>query len=827
MANGPGGVEEGRVSLRVVPDTSKFAADLKADMLRLRREISLQVPVELDTRGLAEKAKAAVAEANAVAGNVHVKVDVDRTALSRIARTLNGFARDIATGIAGILRGATFAGLGLSAAAAVPHILALSGSLAGLIGIVGLLPAAFAAVVTPLAALVIGMQGFGTAIKDIGDPKKFAQDLKSLAPAAQQVAKVFKDLVPQFKALQRQVQQHLFAGLAPDIRQLATVLLPVLTKGFRAVADALNLIIHNSLMMLTSLTKAGIIGSIFTNIATSLELAAPAIADFLDALVRITQIGSTFLPGLAGSIQNAASAFRDFVDTPKGANEVKQFIQTGIDTFKALLDVLSAAGSAIAGIVRAAQAAGGGALATFAVTLGQIADVINGPAFQAGLTNVFAGLIQGASALNASLPAISQLLIAIAPLAADLARTIGTVLAAAIEAIAPALATLAPPLDALLKSLGPQLVKGFQQLAPLFQTLATTLAQNKPLLIGVAAAIAALVAPVTLGIAAIILLAAHFQQISDFFSSNVIPAFQAVVTFLQPVIDAFAALGQAIVGLGATVLPIFAAIFQIVATNWPQIETIVVQVFSTVRDIIVLVLTIIQREIQVVTFAIRVLWAIFGNAILAVIRNVFPAILTIIQGVLNVIQGVVRLFTDLIKGNWSKLGSDLVQIIKGAFQIIAGLFRGIGGIVLGIITGLGSTFIHAGESIISGIITGIKNGAGAIGSALKDEIDGAVSGLFKHLKINSPSKLFAEKIGEPISEGIAFGITTASPMIDQALVGSIDTGAVAGGVGGGAGSVGVNIENVTVKDVDEMARVIAEEQRDAAVVENLQAQLVG
>lgn len=82
MAGGPGGTEVGRVSVRVVPDTSKFANELRAQLKRIEKEIrgSIEIGSDFDALGLRAKVKAA---ADAARGTVKVDADVDSSALKK------------------------------------------------------------------------------------------------------------------------------------------------------------------------------------------------------------------------------------------------------------------------------------------------------------------------------------------------------------------------------------------------------------------------------------------------------------------------------------------------------------------------------------------------------------------------------------------------------------------------------------------------------------------------------------------------------------------------------------------------------------------------
>ncbi len=65
---------------------------------------------------------------------------------------------------------------------------------------IAVLPAVAAGAGAAFGALKIGTLGFGDAIKATGDPKKFAEAIKSLSPAARETAVAVRDLQPAFQA---------------------------------------------------------------------------------------------------------------------------------------------------------------------------------------------------------------------------------------------------------------------------------------------------------------------------------------------------------------------------------------------------------------------------------------------------------------------------------------------------------------------------------------------------------------------------------------------------------------------------------------------------
>lgn len=89
----PGGQEVGRVSIRVVPDTSKFRRELERDLKAIQRGVELKIPVELDMKSaLSQIAKIKAALKGLSGGKVSVDTDIVETVKKTTvhARTLRG-----------------------------------------------------------------------------------------------------------------------------------------------------------------------------------------------------------------------------------------------------------------------------------------------------------------------------------------------------------------------------------------------------------------------------------------------------------------------------------------------------------------------------------------------------------------------------------------------------------------------------------------------------------------------------------------------------------------------------------------------------------------
>jgi hypothetical protein len=252
---GPGGVEAGRAYVVVVPDLSRFAKELKAQVERLERSLKLQIPTGLDVteaegdlarlrenaesreielraslESLRDEVRARVEEAERTAPTVRIRADVDRSQLGLLAsmsgivegigkratevlRILGGWtvslgaAASLAVAIAPavIQAGAAVAKYGSAALAAAPAVLSLATS-------VILVKKLFSGAISPALAksmepLTAGFKKLGEAAAKEATPgirtlsaAVVKANLPALEPAMRRIGKATNGVVKQFLA---------------------------------------------------------------------------------------------------------------------------------------------------------------------------------------------------------------------------------------------------------------------------------------------------------------------------------------------------------------------------------------------------------------------------------------------------------------------------------------------------------------------------------------------------------------------------------------------------------------------------------------------------
>lgn len=207
------------------------------------------------------------------------------------------------------------------------------------------MPAAATAAAAGIGTLVIGMQGFGDAVKNIRDPEKFATALQNLAPSAQQAALSIQALLPQWDTLVRSTQQNLFAGVGQQLNALANQFMPALQSMTTSIAGSFNQMFMGITNTLSS--NPQLITGTLDNIKQAFQNLAPAAAPFTKALAEIVNVGSKFLPQLATSVAEAATSFGEFITNAAKTGQLQQWITDGIDAAKELASTITGIGETI------------------------------------------------------------------------------------------------------------------------------------------------------------------------------------------------------------------------------------------------------------------------------------------------------------------------------------------------------------------------------------------------------------------------------------------------------------------------------------------------
>jgi len=333
---GAGGREVGRISIRVVPDTDGFRRELKRQLEAITKGLEAKVNIDPDLDGFRQKVNAATKGFDA---HVQVHADTSRAraemfALQRaggnggIFSTLGASISEMTQSMGKSIAtarpfGVSIVAIAAAASLAVPAIGLMSGALVALPGILS-------AVIAPLGAVLMGMQGIKQALVNSGWA---VFDKKGKLKAGEQLAKI-----------QDSVSKVFETGLTPVFNKLLAII-PALQEGFGAIAQGLVGMTDGFVSAITSAKGLDQIKTMFRNIGDALGQAGPGIRDFTAAMLTLSTEFSKKLPGLAQSFNNWAGKVLTWVDkiTAKGPDGLSQFDKA----MKGLGDSLKAAGGAI------------------------------------------------------------------------------------------------------------------------------------------------------------------------------------------------------------------------------------------------------------------------------------------------------------------------------------------------------------------------------------------------------------------------------------------------------------------------------------------------
>ena len=377
----------GRVSVRVMPDTSRFRKDLGKSLERLERTLQVTIPTVLDNKALREQAVQAKRDAEKAAGEVKVtptledagEVKRELAVISRqrrvdlrlrvqnlamIAAELSMlsaiFHRPLTITLRVAALGTIIAALGV----AVNSSTTLVANLLAINGVVGLMPALAVAAGAGIAALVVGFQGFGTALS--GDIEEAQAALADLTPNARAAALELRAFGPMLGQIRERVQETLFTGWAAELSLLGNRLLPVVGQGLTDIAASASVAGSNLFRALSTRQMAADLNTTLSNTAWMFSNMAPATAAWADAFRDLMAVGSSFLPNLGASITNVSQRFADFIARAREDGSLRDWMAAGITAARDLGSVIGGLGRILGAIGRAAQLAGGTNLAGLA-----------------------------------------------------------------------------------------------------------------------------------------------------------------------------------------------------------------------------------------------------------------------------------------------------------------------------------------------------------------------------------------------------------------------------------------------------------------------------
>lgn len=288
--------------------------------------------------------------------------------------------------------------------------------------------------------------------------------MAKLSPQAAAFVQTLVGMQPQFQAFKMAVQDALFFNMGPMFQQLATTYMPMLQGLMTGMATTMNQAFSGLSEFLMQPDTLASMQSIFANIGSSFQVWMQALQPATQAFLRFTEVGSGFLPQLAGIGIQVANMFNQFAQS--GALE--QWMQTGMQALGELVNMLPTVLQMFADLapigIPVLQALSA-ALTGLAPAVRPLAELFgamvtaNIPMIQ--LMTQLAGIVMGSLA-----PAFTQWFETMGPVAQQL-----------ITAFQPVLQTLAPVLAQVAAQLGGAFVQAASTLGPVLIPLVEAIAR--------------------------------------------------------------------------------------------------------------------------------------------------------------------------------------------------------------------------------------------------------------------------------------------------------------------------------------------------------------
>lgn len=843
----PGGRVIGRVSVKVLPDTSEFRRKAKNQIDRIEKNLG-QIKVGLDRQSMNHVENQLKRWADGISPLevlVRPKLQVGSTTWTE--RRLEYLTRPRMVPLVPYLKRSAVtrvaAGIGSMVAAAsggrvltnwlenlwrafknldkaVPIIGGIASAIAGL-GAVGI------TAVSNLAALSVTLAQIGAA--GLALPGLFAGMAVGLGItiiAFKDMKKHLPDVYANFGKMAQEIRKNFWAKAADGIRSLTKVYFPQLSKAASGIGEFWGKLAGAIAKPFKSAAPA-----MFANLSKSIGITNGFADVFANIITHLGLTGSQYLPKLAQWFGNISTKFSNWLNKVSASGELQQFIDNGIQALADLGHATRDFFGIINSIGKAAAAGGGSTLSMFADTMSRVRTVVESPAFQTGLTNAFKSAHEAISAIvTQSGPALSRFfgeftttMLTVMPLAGEaIGKALGGVAAAlsqpamqkglidffqglsnGVSGLLPALSPLGQLLGQLgttlgnfMTMVGPMLGTAIAALAPIFTVLLQAL---DPLITALAGglntAIQALVPAFTMiGLAVANFLVA-LTPVIDVMIAALLPVLTQVGTQIAQV------LVQALM-MVTPLLPVIGALF---AALVPVIGQLLAAVLPLIPPLLQLVMQVLMPLIpvitQIVTACLPPMIAAFSGLVQAVIpvlgivgqlvtllmAVLAPAIKTMASVMTTMFTTALRVVTDLV----SRFASFISRTISDVKRIWSGGWEGIKNDAKAALSNMGSILVDAGKKLIQGLIDGIASMFGKVQGKLTELTDKLPD--WKGPAEKDKTLLF--NAGQLVIEGFTKGLESRYDAVRKSLGGLTDSVAntqfrspampsIAGGFGG-------------------------------------------
>ena len=425
------------IDVKADVDTSRLVDEARK-AARAASEVSkIDVKMDVDASRLSASARRAVAQAQATAGDIDVKANVDRNVFARLASGASSAVGSVGSLVGTMSRLTAISGVATVAVAGLaPSIVAVSGAAWSALAPVAALTAAAA---LGSAAMAVGVlktsfSGMGDALK-AADPAAFAAAIADMPPAAQAGATALRDLKTSFTDLGDGISSAFWSNLS-NLGNLQSLVAP-LGDAMRALAADMGTATAGLVDFVSQGTGLTAVRTLIDNAGAAAGSLSQAFASVVQGLISVGAAAAPIFADLSAKIAELAQGWADSMTKGFADGSLQAFFTDAVAKAQQLWAVMQQLGGIVGGVFAAMNAAG----QPFLGTIGQVIES----------TNQWVNSAAGMSALTDFFTSMGAAVATIMPLLGQLAGIIGSTVAPAISGFIQA---VGPGLQAVIDGLG-------------------------------------------------------------------------------------------------------------------------------------------------------------------------------------------------------------------------------------------------------------------------------------------------------------------------------------------------------------------------------------
>lgn len=419
----------GRVSIRVLPDSTRFREDLKKTLDRIERSVKAEIPVHLKLSR--EQIRALKEELDKQIFQIKPMLMLNQRRLQEVKKQIEALDATINADIDLNTRGAAARIANLTRARQVPvfvtvmatnfgkHLAALGGL--GFIaeevnrGLKYLREIDKNSVILARQALlfgsVIAAVGSATqAVLGLGDGIIKTVGILSVAPALvssigiavavfasvlRDLKTVLADLGPQFTQLRSTMSATFWGEAAGPIREMVNTLFPTMAEQINESSRAMGRLTGQLAKSYQFHVTPERLALMWGRVNESMYTVIGAVDPIIEAFTTLGLHGTKYLNRLSKSIVKLSEDFNNFIQTNDANGNLDKWTEEAIQAFKDLGGIIKGVWNVFGALNTAAKAAGGPTLATLHRNLDNLATLMDSPRFQKALVHVFRGMNTG------------------------------------------------------------------------------------------------------------------------------------------------------------------------------------------------------------------------------------------------------------------------------------------------------------------------------------------------------------------------------------------------------------------------------------------------